>query len=72
MHNTCVEPGSVACTGDGHFIVGSYNNYIHKYNIYGQLIWENKNGGWWRETASISVVIIIVDHISVTITFHYR
>ena len=40
MYNTCEMPRSVACTGDGHFIVGSFNNSIHKYNIHGQQIWE--------------------------------
>ena len=40
MHNTCKTPLSVACTGDRHFIVGSNNNSIHKYNIHGQQIWE--------------------------------
>ena len=36
----CKEPWSVACTGDGHFIVGSGNNSIHKYDSNGQQIWE--------------------------------
>ena len=40
MYNTCKEPWSVACTGDGHFIVGSMYNYIYKYNIHGQQIWQ--------------------------------
>ena len=46
MYNTCEKPWSVACAGDGHFIVGSYNDYIlailHKYNKHGQQIWEKK------------------------------
>ena len=45
MYNTCDAPVSVACTGDGHFIVGrsSGNNSIHKYNIHlGQQTWEKK------------------------------
>ena len=42
MYNTCKGPLSVACTGDGHFIVSSDKNYIHKYNIHGQQIWEKK------------------------------
>ena len=42
MYNTCEMPLSVACTGDGHFIVGSNNNYIYKYNSHGQQIWEKK------------------------------
>ena len=42
MYNTCKEPWSVACTGDGHFIVGSWNCYIRKYNIHGRQIWEKK------------------------------
>ena len=40
MYNTCKRPWSVACTGDGHFIVGSINKSIYKYNIHGQQIWE--------------------------------
>ena len=42
MDNTSTQPWSVACTGDGHFIVGSNNNFIHKYNIHGQQIWEQE------------------------------
>ena len=42
MYNTCTRLASVACTGDGHFIVGSYNKSIHKYSIHGQQIWEKK------------------------------
>ena len=42
MYNTCVAPWSVACTGDGHFIVGSYNNSMHKYDKHGQQIWEKE------------------------------
>ena len=41
MYNTCEAPRSVACTGDGHFIVGS-DNFIHKYNKHSQQIWEKK------------------------------
>ena len=42
MYNTCKMPRSVACTGDGHFIVGSFNNSIHKYNKHGQKIMEEE------------------------------
>ena len=40
MYNTCKMPQSVACTGDGHFIVGSGNKSMYKYNSRGQQIWE--------------------------------
>ena len=50
MYNTCNAPQSVACTGDGHFIVGSgcnsilnkivRNYFMYKYNSHGQQIWE--------------------------------
>ena len=46
MYNTCDIPWSVACTGDGHFIVGSVYNSMHKYNIHGQQIWEKKLSFW--------------------------
>ena len=42
MYNTCEDPVSVACTCDGHFIVGSYNSSMYKYNIHGQQIWEKR------------------------------
>ena len=42
MYNTCKGSRNVSCTGDRHFIVGSYNNSIHKYNKHGQQIWEKK------------------------------
>ena len=42
VYITCEGIVSVTCTGDGHFIVGSNNNSIHKYNIHGQQIWEKK------------------------------
>ena len=33
-YNTCERPESVACTGDGHFIVTSVNNmYIYIINV---------------------------------------
>ena len=41
MYNTCNKPLSVACTGDGHFIVGN-NNSMYKYDSRGQQIWEKK------------------------------
>ena len=42
-YNTCNRgPLAVACTGDGHFIVGSANKSMHKYNTSGQQIWERK------------------------------
>ena len=46
VYNTCKAPWYVDCTGDGHFIVGSYYNSIHKYNIHGQQIWEKKLSFW--------------------------
>ena len=46
MYNTCTKPVSVVCTGDGHFMVGSYNNSIHKYNVHGQQIWEKDLSFW--------------------------
>ena len=42
MYNTCKKPLSVACTCDGHFIVGSDITSIYKYNTSGQQIWEKK------------------------------
>ena len=39
---TCERPVSVACTGDGNFIIGSRNNSICKYNQHGQQIWEKE------------------------------
>ena len=42
MYNTCKMPQSVACTGDGHFIVGSDNNSMYKYDSRGQQIWKKK------------------------------
>ena len=42
MYNTCNQPRSVACTGNGYFIVFRYNNSLHKYNIHGKQIWEKK------------------------------
>ena len=42
MYNTCTMPLSVACTGDGHFIVGNDYNSMYKYNNSGQQIWEKK------------------------------
>ena len=42
MYNTCKKPRSVACTGDGHFIVGNNNNSMYKYNSSGRQIWEKK------------------------------
>ena len=42
MHGTCKEPRAVACTGDGHFVVGSNNNSMFKYNAHGQQIWKKK------------------------------
>ena len=47
MYKTCEEPWSVACTGDGNFIVGSFSNFIvdsfsmYKYK-HGPQIWEKK------------------------------
>ena len=46
IYNTCKAPRSVACTGDGHFIVGSYNNSMYKYDSRGQQIWEKKLSFW--------------------------
>ena len=46
MYDTCKGPRSVACTGDGHFIVGNVNESIHKYNTSGQQIWEKKLSFW--------------------------
>ena len=46
MYNTCKMPQSVACTGDGHFILGSDNHYVYKYNTHGQQIWEKKLSFW--------------------------
>ena len=46
MYNTCYHPVSVACTGDGRFIFGSDNHYMHKYNTHGQQIWEKKLSFW--------------------------
>ena len=48
MYNTCEKPWSVACTCDGHSIVGSYNNSMHKYNKHGHQIWEKKLSFWPR------------------------
>ena len=45
-YTTCKEPQSVACNGDGHFIVGSNNHILYKYNIYGQHIWKKKLSFW--------------------------
>ena len=42
MYNTCKKPQSVACTGDGHSIVGSFNNSMYKHNIHGHQIWEKE------------------------------
>ena len=42
MYNTCYDPQSVACTGDGHFIVGNYSKSMYKYDSRGQQIWEKK------------------------------
>ena len=42
MYNTCMLPQSVACTGDGHFIVGSDYSSMYKYNTSGRQIWEKK------------------------------
>ena len=46
MYDTCAGPLSVSCTGDGHFIVGSYNNYMYKYDTDGHHIWEKKLTCW--------------------------
>ena len=46
MYDTCEGPLSVACTDDRHFIVGSNNNSIYKYNAYGLQIWEKKLSFW--------------------------
>ena len=53
-HNTCEGPLSVACTGDGHFIVGSANESMYNYNTSGQQIWEKK--------LSFSPLYISTDH----------
>ena len=43
MYNTCTMPRTVVCTGVGHLIIGSYySNFMHKYNVQGQKIWEKK------------------------------
>ena len=42
VYNTCKEPRSVACTGDGHFIVGNDNNSLYKYSTHGRRIWKKK------------------------------
>ena len=42
MHNTCDRPVSVACTGDGHFVVGRAHNSMYKHNNHGQQILEKK------------------------------
>ena len=54
MYNTCKGPLSVACTGDGHFIVGSYNKSMYKYDSHGQQIWEKE--------LSFSLGYISTDH----------
>ena len=48
MYNTYKKNWFVACTGDGHFIVGSSYNFMHKYNTHGQQIWEKKLSFWPR------------------------
>ena len=42
MYNMCKDPRSVACTGDGRFIVGSGNKSMRKYDAHGQQIWEKR------------------------------
>ena len=42
MYNTCREPQSVTCTGDEHFLVGSGNKSMYKYDSHGQQIWRKK------------------------------
>ena len=45
MHHmiaTCDSPLSVACVGDGHFIVGSFSGAMYKYNTHGEQIWVKK------------------------------
>ena len=54
MYNTCKGAQAVACTGDGHFIVGSYYKSMYKYNSHGQEIWEKK--------LSFSLGYISTDH----------
>ena len=52
---TCVKPWSLACTRDGHFIVGcAQHSTLHKYNKHGQQIWE--------KTLSCSPLYISTDH----------
>ena len=57
MYNTCKRPRSVACTGDGHFIiVGNNYNSLYKYDSHGQQIWEKK--------LSFCPLYISTDHIN--------
>ena len=41
-YDSCKKPWSVTCTGDGHFIVGSRNCSMYKYNTNGRQIWEKE------------------------------
>ena len=53
-HNICLWPRSVACTSDRHFIVGSNNNSMYKYNVHGHQI--------WKKNLSFQPLYISIDH----------
>ena len=42
IHETCEDPRSVVCTGDGHFVVGGGNKAMHKYDACGEQMWGHK------------------------------